>query len=556
MKCKRLVSLALGFVMAGSLLAGCSQNKTASSADTGAASAGGTGEVNTDPYYKYPEKIELTAGVQVYDAAKKLPQGDTLEDNRYTRYFEEQTNVHITNTFEAQSGTAYRQKVKLAAASDDLPDIMFINKEDYSLLKQLVEFGQIADLTDAFNTYLDPDVREKLTSGDGSAMAQVTFDGRIMALPEPTLQYDSTYLLWIRQDWLDKLGLEPPKSVEELIQVAQAFMEQDPDGNGADDTYGMVANRYYDTTFEPIFSAYDAYPGLWYKNDGGEVVYGGVQPEAKEALAVLHQMYELGIIDTEFASRENENELVASNKAGLYFCPWWAPWGHLVDSVSNDRSADWRAYALPLNAEGEFNAPGASPANCYMVVSSECKNIDAVMRYFNVATNQNDLLEKDLYRGEEGLSESYRLSAISFVTDYVDCIPKKNILYNKILAGEEEIGGPTDINPVETEFNINAINADAKDPKANIEDWGQMAAYLIGAKPLAEDPAPHLKAGAFYGVTETMESKWANLKQLQEETYLGIIAGTIPLDDFDKFVENWNAQGGSTITEEVRASVQ
>ncbi len=555
MKCKRLVSLALGFVMTGSLLAGCAQNKTVSSS-TGAANAGGTGEVNTDPYYKYPEKIELTAGVQVYDAAKKLPEGDTLEDNRYTRYFEEQTNVHITNTFEAQSGTAYRQKVKLAAASDDLPDIMFINKEDYSLLKQLVEFGQIADLTDAFNTYLDPDVREKLTSGDGSAMAQVTFDGRIMALPEPTLQYDSTYLLWIRQDWLDKLGLEPPKSVEELISVAQAFMEQDPDGNGADDTYGMVANRYYDSTFEPIFSAYDAYPNLWYKNDGGEVVYGGVQPEAKEALAVLHQMYELGIIDTEFASRENENELVASNKAGLYFCPWWAPWGHLVDSVSNDRSADWRAYALPLNAEGEFNAPGASPANYYMVVSSECKNIDAVMRYFNVATNQNDLLEKDLYKGEEGLSESYRLSAISFVTDYVDCIPKKNILYNKILAGEEEIGGPTDINPVETEFNINAINADAKNPKANIEDWGQMAAYLIGAKPLADDPAPNLKAGAFYGVTETMEGKWANLRQLQEETYLGIIAGTIPLDDFDKFVENWNAQGGSTITEEVRASVQ
>ena len=144
------------------------------------------------------------------------------------------------------------------------------------------------------------------------------------------------------------------------------------------------------------------------RDDSGEVVYGGVQPEAKEALAVLREMYEAGIIDSEFASREGENEQVASNRAGLYFCPWWGPWGNLVDSVTNDRTADWQAYALPLNAEGKFEAPNAAPANCYMVVSSKCENIDAVMRYFNVATNQNDLLEQNLYKDMEGLGEAYR----------------------------------------------------------------------------------------------------------------------------------------------------
>lgn len=556
MNCKKTVALALSLALAGSMLASCSQGAENSTSAQEPSAASSAAQVNTDPYYKYPEKIELTAGVQVYDAAKRLPQGDTLEDNRYTRYFEEKTNVHITNAFEAQTGDAYRQKVKLAAASDELPDIMFIHKDDYSLLKQLVEFGQIADLTEAFNTYLDPDVREKLTSGDGSAMAQVTFDGKIMAIPEPTLQYDMTRLLWVRQDWLDKLGLEAPRTVEDFIAVAKAFMEEDPDGNGKKDTYGMVASRNYHTAFEPIFSAYGAYPRLWYRDDSGEVVYGGVQPEAKEALAVLREMYEAGIIDSEFASREGENEQVASNRAGLYFCPWWGPWGNLVDSVTNDRTADWQAYALPLNAEGKFEAPNAAPANCYMVVSSKCENIDAVMRYFNVATNQNDLLEQNLYKDMEGLGEAYRLSAITLVTDYVDCIPKKNVLYNAILAGDEVIGGPTDINPVETEFNINAINEDAKAPKENIENWGQMAAYMIGAKPLVDNPAIQMKEGAFYGVTKTMEGKWANLQQLQDETYLGIIAGTIPLDEFDAFVERWNAQGGSEITEEVRASVQ
>ena len=104
-----------------------------------------------------------------------------------------------------------------------------------------------------------------------------------------------------------------------------------------------------------------------------------------------------------------------------------------MDSVTNDRTADWQAYALPLNAEGKFEAPNAAPANCYMVVSSKCENIDAVMRYFNVATNQNDLLEQNLYKDMEGLGEAYRLSAITLVTDYVDCIPKKNVLYLSLI---------------------------------------------------------------------------------------------------------------------------
>ncbi|MFP3786923.1 hypothetical protein SB769_37600, partial [Burkholderia sp. SIMBA_024] len=42
----------------------------------------------------------------------------------------------------------------------------------------------------------------------------------------------------IRTDWLENLGLEMPKDTNDLLEVARAFTEKDPDGNGADDTYG------------------------------------------------------------------------------------------------------------------------------------------------------------------------------------------------------------------------------------------------------------------------------------------------------------------------------
>ena len=51
---------------------------------------------------------------------------------------------------------------------------------------------------------------------------------------------------FIRKDWLDKLGLEQPKTIDDFYNVLKAFKEQDPDGNGANDTYGMIVTDYLD----------------------------------------------------------------------------------------------------------------------------------------------------------------------------------------------------------------------------------------------------------------------------------------------------------------------
>lgn len=55
-----------------------------------------------------------------------------------------------------------------------------------------------------------------------------------------------------------------------------------------------------------------------------------------------------------------------------------------------------------------------------------------------------------------------------------------------------------------------------------------------------------------YNQTTTMEKKWANLKKLEDETFLKIIIGESSVDEFDKFVEQWKAEGGDEITKEVK----
>lgn len=59
-----------------------------------------------------------------------------------------------------------------------------------------------------------------------------------------------------------------------------------------------------------------------------------------------------------------------------------------------------------------------------------------------------------------------------------------------------------------------------------------------------------------YSQTRTMESRWSNLKKLEDETFLKIIMGAAPLDTFDTFVSDWKKQGGDKITEEVKEYVK
>jgi putative aldouronate transport system substrate-binding protein len=97
-------------------------------------------------------------------------------------------------------------------------------------------------------------------------------------------------MVWVRQDWLDKLGLEGPQTIDDIESIARAFIEQDPDGNGVADTYGltgtlqpvMVPSNLHG--FDIIFNAYGAFPTIFHQDENGQVVYGSVQPAAKEAL--------------------------------------------------------------------------------------------------------------------------------------------------------------------------------------------------------------------------------------------------------------------------------
>lgn len=60
----------------------------------------------------------------------------------------------------------------------------------------------------------------------------------------------------------------------------------------------------------------------------------------------------------------------------------------------------------------------------------------------------------------------------------------------------------------------------------------------------------------FFGQTESMKLKWANLQKLQDETFLKIVTGEASIDSFDEFVSTWKSTGGDQITKEVEESIK
>ncbi|MCL6459472.1 MAG: extracellular solute-binding protein, partial [Gorillibacterium sp.] len=251
-----------------------------------------------DPLGKYEQTVTLNIAKNYDTKNLQLPDGDTLENNGFSRYVKEKLNVEVKLAWQTENMDAYNQKVGVAISSQDLPDAFIVNEQQ---LKNLVKADLIADLTDVYKDFVGPLVKGYYDSYEDRLLSRATFDGKLYALPDTQIAGQHT-MTWIRQDWLDKLKLKAPTTVAELEAVAKAFIEQDPDGNSKPDTIGFTtipSLTGWNTThsLDPIFGAFNAYKGQFLKDASGDVVYSSTLPEMKTALAEIQKMYKMGIID-------------------------------------------------------------------------------------------------------------------------------------------------------------------------------------------------------------------------------------------------------------------
>jgi putative aldouronate transport system substrate-binding protein len=219
-------------------------------------------------------------------------------------------------------GSDGETKMNAAAAANELPDLFQVSSatgNERNLLYQYYELGLVAPVGDMLAMM---PVRTQNYYNNQTLQDLMTFDGELYGLPQPPIIPKREGFV-IRQDWLDNLGLEAPTTPEELMDVAMAFTFDDPDGNGANDTYGIGAfvegpgvGRRFNFVFGP-YGLIDYWNFAHPDNFGLNVR----DPNYYKAMEDMVALQEAGVIDPDWPVL-TKDEFRARWKQGRFGIMW------------------------------------------------------------------------------------------------------------------------------------------------------------------------------------------------------------------------------------------
>ena len=521
------------------------------------ASAGTTASPTDTPAPDQPDKydppVTLTRVVET-DPALKLPPGDTYDDNVWTREIESALGVKLKTLWTADPAE-YKPKLDLAVASGNIPDFFATADYDYNTLVDCYSAGLLAPLDDAYNQYASADFKSHQDYTPEGLKACV-FNGKLYAIPDVSMAAASlSGLLWIRDDWTQKLGLSPPQSMNDVIRIAEAFTKNDPDGDGQADTFGLGLQNTLTGDAGGIggfASGYHAFlDDMWIQDASGQYVYGAIQPEVKNALAALRELYAGGAIDGEFGVKDINKlyEDIKNNKIGVVFGFNRLCYLPFQDMAGAGQNAVWKPYPIP-SADGKPVKIGVPwPIQKYYMVSKNCQHPEAVIEMANLfllkaGTNASaDDLAQFFANGGDDVYKLHPIAIEPPGREFAGTDAVSRALLEPISAGS--------IKPYFQNAYINAQKWLSGDPAG----YGDYFFYgPEGANWIIQND--YIKNGLIIenvskgADTPAMVDKMTILKKMQTDTFIKIIMGDSP-DSFDSFITEWKNRGGDDMTTEL-----
>jgi putative aldouronate transport system substrate-binding protein len=480
-------------------------------------------------------------------------EGESVNNNYLLNYIQNQLNVKFVFDYEFDSNS-YNERINLLIASGKIPDAFICNR---SQLIELHQAGMIEDITALYKANVSKNLNQAYEDSEGIAWMNAEIDGKKWALPDIECGENSLPLLYVRTDWLKKVGLGVPKTIEDVAKVALAFKNNDPDGNGKNDTMGIlgqsaITNIGEAGMFSSIFYMERVYPKYWYYGPNGELLYGSVQPGVKTALANLRDLVNRGVIEKEFATFGWDPflEAITSGKCGIFWAPWW--YITIIKTMTfDDPSIIWETYFAPLDDKGIANTPYPDVSANYLVFRKGLdKNvIAACIKTVNIQW------EMDQDQGVSTMPKPespYSFGMMPFNYN-VNRLYDKRIKAQEVYDTYHRKGDPSKLigESLET-YDAYKFIVENGIEKASLRQIHLYYAFMVAVLPIVQqkDKINWVKPATFQS-TPTMEERWATLSKLEQETYTRIILGQKPLDEFDNFVRQWRSLGGDQIIKEL-----
>lgn len=507
-----------------------------------------------NPLGKYDKTVELTYVRPFWPGQLTVLQkkGWTIQENIWTKSIEKDLNIKLKLAWTVTDSTEFFTKLTSAIATNNIPDFINCGSGElaYTNIAAMAQDDMLADLTDLYSKYASDALLKVMEDAGEEVFYPATFGGRIKAFPQIT-GFDSRCYYWIRQDWLDNLELEVPQNIDQLIDVMKAFVNNDPDGDGKKNTQAIQLSSSYMEYLKPFFNGYGAYVDQWILDKNGKLVYGNIQPQMKNALAKLAELYKAGILEKGFTEKSPNGDLseVYGGVSGIY-CGYVHNGNLLATTVVQNKEAKFTpVFTLPASGIKDVKAQTAIPSYQYYVMKKGTKNPEALIKMFNYYLAKANDSSTDTYEtffNDKDGNEIWQLAPVG--TGGTGDTPQREKLLVDAINRKD---GSSLKTPVDK--GIFAWVTDYFNGKRG--NWGWYA--LFGPNGSRWDMMRRIENKQFMveqfngAQTKTMQTNGANLKGMTFAAFSDIITGAKPISYFDAYVADWKKAGGDKITQEV-----
>lgn len=367
-------------------------------------------EVTTNTAGVYP----ITSEKVTFDVWIEGGSDQDWTNNGWLKETEEITNIAI-NVIPSSSADALTKR-NLLLASGDYPDMFLTDWTAIFTQADVMQFGvkeeilvPITSFIDEYGTEINyiyeynPIFKTTSTAPNGEIYGVARFSECFHCSAYPKM--------YMRQDWLDKLGLKMPTTTEELREVLKAFVTMDPNGNGEADEIGLTGATTWNTMLEYCligWSFQNIKPDFWlYLTEDGEVDFAADTEAYREGLRYVKSLYDEGLIDPAAFSQKDDQMAQTVRQdpkiAGAYVCD------HVGMGVSSTDYDEYKNYQIVMPVAGPSgfqyqpqNANEGEVQGFHGVITDACEYPEAAFRWLDYQLSEKAMVEKGW--GKEGVA--------------------------------------------------------------------------------------------------------------------------------------------------------
>ncbi|AOZ93096.1 extracellular solute-binding protein [Paenibacillus crassostreae] len=436
---------------------------------------------------------------------------------------EKLTNTKLTYQF--FPADTYEEKLNASFATGSLPQVTYLkNQTTFIQMKEAIKDGQFWEIGPYLEEFpnLNKMKPEILNNTKVEGMLYSLYIGR------PLARQGMIY----RKDWADKLGLSAPANTDELFEMAKAFTEQDPDGNGQKDTTGISdRNELTYGAFKTVSSWFGT-PNAWAEKDG-QLAPEFTFQQYIDTMDFFKKAREAGYMNQDFAatSKTDAVNMFTSGKAGLYIGGSMQDIDSLnKDLIKNFPDAVLDTHSMVAGPDGNFAQwmiPGYN--NVVLFPKSAVKDeaeLKKILAFFDQMMTPE--ISNLMYWGIEGTHYTVEDGKAKPAED-------KELIEREVKGYKDSVIGEAETNGMYESYNIlpGRIHAEQL--------------LLENVKVGVADPTAALESATF---TE----QGVELQQIITDATYKYIYDQIDKAGFEKEVESWKSRGGSKIIEEFNAS--